>query len=216
MQFLSRNALPLIASVILVSLLIYRSLEDFSYPTSYSISDFPLMSQPDEITCGPTTVAMLLEKYNKHASIEQIKKVARTEIIRWKGRPIGGTSPEYVAEALNAFGVSSSMVAATLEKLKFYVSQDRPCIAFVRSGYTTWHYVVVVGYDEEFIEIADPSGGRRYKLETRKFMGAWTFETDMNGTNMSVRLADIALFLVQTGEAKSQTLIVPTLPIPDA
>lgn len=210
-QFFIKNALVIIATVGLVALMIIRSLQDFSYPPEHSIPDFPLLAQPDQITCGPTCVAMLLMKYNKAVSLDDVKKETKTEILRWEGQPIGGTTPEYIEVALVHFGVEADLKGATLDRLKYYVSQDRPCIVLVRSGELTWHYVVVVGYDEKNLEIADPAGGQRYKITTQQFMGAWRFETDMDGNEMTGEMADLLLFLMRTSEARSQTLIVPKM-----
>jgi hypothetical protein len=42
-------------------------------------------------------------------------------------------------------------------------------------------------------------------------MGAWRFETDMDGNEMTGEMADLLLFLMRTSEARSQTLIVPKM-----
>jgi hypothetical protein len=79
----------------------------------------------------------------------------------------------------------------------------------LRSGKLTWHYVIVAGYTETHIELVDPAGGRRYKTPNANFVGAWKFQTDMNGNWMEGTMADLLLFLVKSTEAKTQTMIVP-------
>jgi predicted double-glycine peptidase len=214
-HFLINNSLLLILAVILVTISILRLLQDYDHPDSHVIPNFPLIAQPDQITCGPTSVTMVLLKYGKKVDLDSVKRQTKTEFFQWNGNPIGGTTPEYIEEALKHFGVDADMKGASLDQLKYYISQDRPCIVLVRSGDTLWHYVVVVGYDKDRIEVADPAGGQRYKMKTSQFMGAWQFKTDMEGNPTTGPLADALLFLVRSGEAKTQTLIVPTLHIPE-
>lgn len=210
-----KHLLPITAIVVILVLLVIRSFEDDSHPESYTIPDFPLIAQPDNITCGPTCVSMVLKKYGIDATIREISDVAHTEIFEWKGEPIGGTAPEYLKIALDQWGVPCTYRACSLDMLKHYVSQDRPCIALVRSWELGWHFVVVVGYDSEYIEIADPGNGQRYKLTESVFMGCWKFETDMSGKWMDTPKGDILLMLVKSIHSRPQTLVVPDIHIPD-
>ena len=195
--------------MIFTSVATYRIVEEYIHPKSYSIENFPLIDQPDGITCGPTSVAMLLEKYGIKKTIDEVKKVTKTELFSHNGTKIGGTTPQNIELALNYFGVDSEMQYASLGKLKYYVSERRPPIVLLRSSEITWHFVVVIGYTEKNIEVADPGGGIRYSMPVDHFLGAWNFSTDMEGNDCSSTLGNFLWFLMRVGEARENILIVP-------
>jgi len=159
----------------------------YSHPLAAEVVWETYLQQPDGITCGPTSATMLLLHLGHTASIDAVKAETKTEWIRWEGKPIGMTSPEFIPKALDRFGVSAFMVQGTLSQLKHYVGQGQPCIVLLRSGTYTWHYVVVIGYDEQSIVIADPGCGCRRVLAREDFLGSWSFITDMRGEKASVQ-----------------------------
>ncbi|MDX1401545.1 MAG: C39 family peptidase, partial [Kiloniellales bacterium] len=211
--------------------------QTYTFPPSYEIEDFPLIAQPDQITCGPTSIAMVLKHYGLTRSVDEVKVKTKTEWFDIDGNKIGGTSPEYIKIAMNHFGVPSTLEKGDLAKLKYYISQNRPPIALVRSGKRTWHYVVVVGYTKNTIITADPGGGVREVLPLDDFMGAWEFSKDLYGRDMSVdcrvcggdgkiwdnlgplgvcdtcggsgKVPDLFWILVAMGDANGYTIIVP-------
>ena len=52
-----------------------------SFVESYKIKEFPLYKQPDEITCGPATVYMVLRFYKLNIDFEDVKENTKTEKI---------------------------------------------------------------------------------------------------------------------------------------
>ena len=55
----------------LTSLLVFFP-KHLLYPERHEILGFACMSQPDEITCGPASIAMVLNWYGKEVSIKEV------------------------------------------------------------------------------------------------------------------------------------------------
>ena len=229
-----------IVAALVVGVLVYLLFRPWPHPESHEVADFPLIEQPDQITCGPTSAAMLLQKYGKTVTIDEVKAQTKTQWFTHTDKPVGMTSPEYIALAMNHFGVPSQMMQGDINRLKHYVSQNKPSVVLLRSGKLYWHYVVVVGYDENNIIIADPGWGKRRVLPLADFLGAWNFVTDMNGNSTvsvcpmcngsgswtdwdlgplgicptcdgSGETPDLLAILLQTAEVHPRTMIVPSI-----
>lgn len=159
--------------------------KQYSYPPEFKISDFSYLEQPDGITCGPTSTAMVLNWYDKSTTIDEVENITRTKWFDWKGQPIGMTSPDYIPVAMNELGVPVDLKRTNLDILKYHTSHNRPPIVLLRSGVRTWHYVVVIGYSEDEIVVADPGYGGQIIISVNDFMGAWNFKTDMRGRSVT-------------------------------
>ena len=131
----------------------------YPHPSFYQIEDFNYLLQPDGITCGPTSAAMVLNRYGKDVSIDEVKAETKTQWFKRQDEAIGMTSPEYIPIAMKHFGLPASLKRGYINRLKCYVSQGKPCVVLLRSGEILWHYVVVVGYDENSVFVADPGSG---------------------------------------------------------
>ncbi len=226
----------------IVVLVVYGFLMPYPHPDSYEVKNFKFLEQPDQITCGPTSVTMLLKTYGKDATIDKVKAKTKTQWFKWNGAAIGMTSPEMLVVAMNHFGVKSKMKKGNLDQLKYYVSQNRPPVVLVRSGRLLWHYVIVIGYNEKQIIIADPASGKREVMPVEHFIGCWSFRTDMDGKDMTVKCKtckgtghwmeydlgplsrcevcdgtgkspDLIVFLLRVGEVYPNTMIVPSINI---
>lgn len=182
----------------------------FPYPESYEIDGFECLRQPDGITCGPTSIVMVLQRYRKSVTIDEVKDETKTQWLIYEGKSIGMTSPEYISIALSHFGVSARQRRGYVNRLKHYVSQDRPCIVLLRSGEYSWHYVVVTGYDEKHIYVADPGYGRMEKMKVGHFEAAWKFEANMHGQLLE---SDWLNSVLMVAEVYPYTMIVPKHPL---
>jgi hypothetical protein len=156
------------------------------HPPAHEVAGFEYVTQPDQITCGPTSTLMVLRRYGKTATLAAVEAETKTKWVDYRGTPVGMTSPEYVAAALRHFGVPATLRRGSLDALQHAVSCDRPCVALLRSGPRTWHYVVVTGYTPATIVTADPGDGQRHELPVADFLGAWRFTTDMGGVPQTV------------------------------
>jgi predicted double-glycine peptidase len=242
---MKKKALIAMSIVAVVALILYGVFLPYPHPDSYEVKDFKYLEQPDQITCGPTSATMLLKTYGKDVTLKDVKGKTKTQWFKWKGEPVGMTSPDMIASALTKLGVKSRMKRGNLNQIKYYVSQNRPPIVLLRSGNVYWHYVVVIGYDKNNIIVADPGSGKREVMKVEHFVGAWTFRTDMDGKDMTVkcetckgtghwmkfdlgplsrceicdgtgRSPDLLVFLLKVGEVYPNTLIVPSINTPSS
>lgn len=179
-----KRTLPIAIAIFMMVAFVVKLLSPTAHPDAYEIKGFEFIPQPDDITCGPTSTLMVLRRYHKNPKFEEVERQTKTKWINYKGTPIGMTSPDFIAVALKRFGVQARMEHATLDRLKHYIFARRPCVALLRSGRTTWHYVAVIGYTEKEIITADPGDGRRNVMPIEHFLGAWKFVTDMDGYPM--------------------------------
>lgn len=235
-KFKQLKILSFLAILLGIAYYLHKQEEKFEFPESYEIANFPLYAQPDGVTCGPTSLKMILKYYGKDHTLEEIRNKTKTDFYVKDGVEIGGTTPEYMEIALNHFGVACYSETCDIDKLKWYVSQGRTPAVMVRSGKRLWHWVVVTGYTKYAIITADPSGGKREELPISIFKNAWDFTGDLHGRNVTTtcpvcegdglivdwgpfgkcdvcggdgKLPDLWWFLVELGEAKGNVLIVP-------
>ena len=178
----------LLLSVML--LVAFRISKEFSvdYPSELELDNFQVYKQPDGVSCGPTSVRMVLNYYDKHHSLDEIRTQTKTDWIVNSNVEIGGTTVEYIEKALDHFEVPSDLSKGTVEDLKKYVARGTPPIILLRSGAGPyWHYVVVIGYTETEITIADPSG-RISSYEIPRFERAWGFTHNLySGDNVTYK-----------------------------
>ena len=155
------------------------------YPLRYMNNFIDFLQQPDDITCGPTSTAMLLRFYSKNVSIEEVKKITKTVWFSYDGKDFGMTAPELIRNALDHYGCNAILSNGFIKDLKRVLSKGKPCIVLVRSGEYSWHYIVVVGYNEEMIFYANPSDGNLSGLSEYEFTRAWNWNGDLSGRDCS-------------------------------
>lgn len=220
-----------------------RFMHPTGHPPQHEIRDFTPILQPDQITCGPTAVLTVLNRYDRTPAFEQVERLCRTRWFTYRGEAVGLTPPEFIKSALAAFGLAAEIEHAALDRLEHLVSRGRPPIVLLRSGPTTWHYVVVVGFSPGWVVVVDPAIGGRHRLTANEFVGAWGFVTDMNGVPVvdpcpvcggtgrwaPLRFGPLSICeacggtgsqpdylggLVRAADVEPYTLIVPARPVP--
>lgn len=149
---------------------------------SRTLPDFPTLTQPDDISCGPTSAAMVLRWYGIDAGIERCKTKSGTRWLELGDFKVGMTMPSGLADCLNSFGVPSRVVGANNDDIVRYIDQGRPPILLVRSGVKTWHWLVVIGYydDGARFKLSDPAG-HQWTINQGTLDAAWTFSADLEG-----------------------------------
>ena len=130
---------------------------------------FILMRQYDN-TCGTTSAEMVLHYYGKDVTQADIWEAGDIDTVD------AGAWPGELRSALNGLGVTAKWYhKLSLDRLKYYVRQNRPPIILLRFG-DFLHYVVVVGYNSngDFL-IADPNNLFRWltsdEMRTRLVIG---------------------------------------------
>jgi ABC-type bacteriocin/lantibiotic exporter with double-glycine peptidase domain len=194
----------LVPPVFLIAIICVWLKSSLVFPPTFEIKDFPFLKQPDDISCGPTSVAMVLNCYGKPTSVDVIRKVTRTDWFRYHGEELGMTIPGCVVLGLQKLGFYAKKRIGTLDDIKFCVSNNQPPIVLLRSGEKMWHYVVVIGYYDNKIIIADPGEGEQIVMSDKTFSSAWDFTTDMDGEKQSEMIPAI----LHLGEVNGNTYIV--------
>lgn len=180
-----------------------------NHPDFYEISNFIYLQQPDAISCGPTSCAMIVNWHGIKSSIEDCKQKTHTKWFVYKNKEVGMTLPDYIAVCLEKYGIDTELQSGNIHKLKKYVSENKPVIVLLRSGIQYWHYVVVIGYDQNNIIIADPGYGKRELIPEKIFTDSWKFKADMRGNQIPSGF-DFYGYIVRTiGEVSEKTMIVP-------
>ena len=146
------------------------------------LPNFPVMRQPDAISCGPTCCSMLLKYYGVLVGVPQLKEIAGTRLFKMGDDEVGFTWPSKVQKALTQFGLANTLKKqAGLDDVVKAVEDNRPPIVLVRSSRKTWHYTVVIGHRRsQLFKMADPLG-YTYWLPARTLENAWSFDGDLRG-----------------------------------
>lgn len=148
------------------------------------LEDFPILKQPDGISCGPTSATMILRYLGHDVEIEEVKKKSKTTWYSSGDTKIGMTAPDVLARAIRSYKVPAMLKTGNLDEIKCRIDENRPVIVLLRSGQTTWHYVVVIKYTEENITVADPAG-YTHSMDEQVFLDAWKFTKDMDGKDVT-------------------------------
>jgi hypothetical protein len=206
LEFLRAAALGLSCAIILCLVGVWER----RHPDEYHIPFNTPLAQPDDITCGPASAAMLLHHYGNKVTVREVEKYTKTKWLTYQGKDIGTTAPDALPVALNHFGLPAQLKFGSPDTLKHYLAQNKPCIVLVRSGEAFWHYVLVVGFTPASFSLADPAEGRVYEMPSDVFVGCWSWAKDMDGTPRSSLLSN----LLQAADIYPYTLIVPDRPAP--
>ncbi len=148
------------------------------------LPDFELFSQPDGISCGPTSAAMVLRYFGIVAGIGPLKTKAGTRFYEDGRISVGLTQPANLRDAITSYGLDAHWYkGASTNDLVTYINQGRPPIVLLRSGSKTWHYVALVGHRNNGREfyVADPGGGVLWWMTAANLQQAWQYSGDLAG-----------------------------------
>lgn len=139
--------------------------------------DVPLVRQGKDYTCGNAAVESVLLYYGLDAQEGDLIKEQKTDS--------QGTEIEYMRAAFKdrGFEVFEKQMG-TIEEIKKFIDQDMPVVLTLQAwpdkpepgweaGYSNGHYVVAIGYGDEFIVFADPSSIRMAYLTFGDLMKRW-------------------------------------------
>ena len=122
--------------------------------------------------CAAYAVAYLLRYFGETTDGEDLF----TEV----KRPFGFASAKSITDVLGQHGYHAKACHGSIDTLKQRLTEGNPIIVFLRIPGDT-HYAVVVGYDEQYIYLADSlsenanASGARYNrvLTTKDFEAVW-------------------------------------------
>lgn len=170
------------------------------------IIDFPVLQQPDNISCGPTSALMVLKHYKIDVTLDEVKAHSKTKWFEIQGKIYGMTAPDYLKYSLNQFGIKSKLTRGNLKYLKIQLFKNKPTIILLRSGNKFWHYVVAIGYNQKEIIIADPADAKIKFIKNNDFLSAWKFDGDLEGNELDF---DIYRQLIKFADINSMLMIIP-------
>lgn len=188
LDFIKKNCWSIGFVAALVAGILRYTFTYSSHPDEYRLAfeNSFLIEQPDQITCGPTSGAMALRLFGKNTSVDTIAKDCKTRWFKYGRKDIGMTAPDYLSLAIKKQGVSSKLRVGTIDQIKHFISDNQAVVVLLRSGPTTWHYVLVVGYTKTHLEIADPARGELRLVEEKVFLDAWSFIADTHGDKCGI------------------------------
>ena len=76
--------------------------------SQHKLACFPILRQPDAISCGPTACATVLKYYGRFVSIAEVKRQSGTRWYCLGTEEFGMTPPHDVQAAIEHFGVPCS------------------------------------------------------------------------------------------------------------
>lgn len=106
---------------------------------------YPFIHQTTFYNCGPACLAMILNYYNKNISLEEITRMAYTNIY--------GTNILNMCNTCQKLNLIAKPIKINHDA--FYESFTLPCIAQVING-SHQHFVVIYEKDDFSVLIADP------------------------------------------------------------
>lgn len=200
--------------ILMICLIVFwTSLVSYHHKPAHEIKWCEFLEQPDDISCGPATATMILRRYGRKVTLEEVRTITNTEWFDYAEEHVGFTTPDQIDAVFDCYGLKSKIFQGNLAQLKYYVNHNRPCVVLLRSGIATWHYVVVFGYTEKEMIIADPAYACRITLSTDVFAKAWDFDADVYGCPTSGFISDLLVCLLKLAEVHPNTMIVPGIDI---
>ncbi len=126
--------------------------------------------------CAAYAAAYLLRYFGEEADGEELFPKLK--------RPFGFTPANSIADVFEQYGYQAKAYRGSVDTLKQRLTEGNPIIVFIRIPGDT-HYAVVVGYDEQYIYLADSLAenanalGAQYNrvLTTDDFEAVWKTET---------------------------------------
>ena len=151
--------------------------DSFDYPPEFFCADAEnRIDYQTDGKCAAYAAAYLLRNFGENADGEELFPELK--------RPFGFTSANSITDVFEQHGYQAKACHGRIDTLKQRLTEGNPIIVFIRIPGDT-HYAVVVGYDEQYIYLADSleenanASGAQYNrvLTTEDFEAVWKTET---------------------------------------
>lgn len=142
----------ILSIVAAISFLAYISppkdeVESFNYPPEFFCAGAEnRIDYQTDGKCAAYAAAYLIRHFGEEADGE--------ELFRELKRPFGFASANSIADILRRRGHRAKACHGSIDTLKQRLTEGNPIIVFIRISRDT-HYAVVVGYDEQYVYLAD-------------------------------------------------------------
>ena len=120
----------------------------------------PEVVQTSAMDCGPAVLKCLLEGFHIPVSYGRLREACQTDV--------DGTSIDTIELVANQLGVVAEQMVLPLDHLFLPEAQVLPAVVVVRHGSGVTHFVVVWRRYGQWLQVMDPSIGRRW-VSCRKF-----------------------------------------------
>ena len=125
------------------------------------------LKQRDASACGPTCIEMVLRYFKVPHTVSEI-----TRVTNYKKE--GGVYNIQLVEALKKFGLKTKVYKNTKweDLIKYNQKESVIVLSWMLEGYIG-HLSVVEKVDEKHVYLAEPTTGKRVKMEKIKFLRLW-------------------------------------------
>jgi hypothetical protein len=116
--------------------------------------------------CGGAAAAMVFRYWgDRHADVQQFAPFV--------DRRAGGIADDVLVAAIRDREWRAARLDGTMDALRAELTARRPVILLIRDRPTRYHYVVAIGFDEEFVYLHDPSWGPSRRFPLAEFERVW-------------------------------------------
>lgn len=114
----------------------------------------PEVVQTSAMDCGPAALKCLLEGHRIPVSYGRLREACQTDV--------DGTSIDTIEVVANQLGVTAEQMMIPVDHLCLTSAQSLPALVVVRQSSGSTHFVVVWSRYADWLQVMDPSIGRRW------------------------------------------------------
>src|SRR5439155_4085724 len=135
-----------------------------------------------EALCGGAAAAMVFRFWgDRHADVQQFESLV--------DRFAGGIADTVLVDAIRSRGWTVDRIDGSIALLHQELAAGHPLILMIEDRPSRYHYVVVVGVDDDAVSVHDPTWGPAHRIAlaefNRRWLAAsfWTLRVMPAGTN---------------------------------
>ena len=159
--------------------------------TSFAV---PFTHQPDDYTCGPTSLSMTMAHYG---TVHDVPAIANYMSSIGNSPYTNGVGESTILAAVKHYGFSGAVITNGWDNLKAAIQNHLPCITHmyisatnyplyypdgkpVYSSYTGGHYIVTCGLhadrngNVDYVIVNDPAKGQALRYTSASFEKSWS------------------------------------------
>jgi uncharacterized protein YvpB len=151
-----------------------------TFESRRKLLQFPRVEQPDNSTCGHTSIVMIAQYYGASYKVDDIRQMVSQK------ENSEGLSPETILKIASQLRFKAKVEnGLSFEAIKTYINNDTPVIIELQSleepsqnhdwenEWENGHYVVAIGYTLENLIFADPQSFLKSYLSYEELLPRW-------------------------------------------